>query len=457
MSYNIKSMRLSLDLMLGRALRNRNYRLFFVGHGTSLIGTWMQQVAMGWLILPLIDDPRLQTLWLGLIGFIGQIPTFLLTPLAGVMADRWNRRWLLLTTQSLAMVQAFILAALVYAGWVKPWHLIPLSVALGFSNAFDMPVRQAFIIDLVAQKEHLANAIALNSALVNLSRLIGPALAGLLIVATGGKTIPQQIHGTGICFLFNGVSYLALIAAILIMRLPPQQRPTAAGNLLGGIIEGFAYVRRHRPIRAILLLIAAVSFVGFPYITLMPKVVHDVLQRQASAQGFLMATTALGALAAVIYLSTRRTHHGLLDLMKIAACTMGLGLILFALAPHLSHRFGLTPHFAYYLSLAIMPLIGFGTIANLATGITLLQTLADDDKRGRVMSFYTLAFIGTGPFGSLAVGVIAQPHWLGLMPTIFVEGLLCLLAGFVFARGLRAIRPLAEPVLAEKNLDPISS
>ena len=413
-------------LHLLRALRSRNYRLFFAGQGVSLIGTWMQQVAMSWLVYRLTGSALL----LGVTGFAGQIPNFLLAPLAGVLADRWNRRPLLVLTQSVALLQAATLAAFVLTGTIEVWHLIALSVLLGLVNAFDIPVRQSFVIELMERKEDLSNAIALNSSMVNGARLLGPALAGVLVATLG----------EGICFVLNAASYLAVILALLAMRLAPSQRRAGRQHFLKALGEGFAYAYGFAPIRCILALLGLVSLLGMPYSVLMPVFSREVLQGSARTFGFLIATTGIGALTSTLYLASRASVRGLGRVIAGAACLFGAGIMGFALSRFLP------------LSLACLFLTGFGGMALVASSNTILQTLVDDDKRGRIMSLFSMSFVGVVPIGSLLAGAMAERF--GVQATLLTGGCCCLLGGLLFGRQLPALRELVRPIYVKKGIIP---
>ncbi|MFZ0390957.1 MAG: MFS transporter [Calditrichia bacterium] len=410
-----------------RALRYRNFRLFFAGQSISLIGTWMQRIALGWLVYRLTNSAFL----LGIVGFAGQLPTFIFTPFAGVLADRLNRHRLIILTQSIAMLQALLLAALVFSGVIVIWHVITLSILLGIINAMDMPVRQSFTVEMVEGRENLGNAIALNSSMVNAARLVGPSLAGVIIAATG----------EGFCFLINGLSYIAVIAALLMMKLPRQR--VGSGNKknpLQQLKEGYVYAYSFAPIRAILLLLSIVSLVGMPYTVLMPVFAKTILQGDASTLGILMGAAGLGALAGAGYLASRRTVLGLGSWMAFTTVVFALGLIAFSFSRY------------FYLSLLFMLFTGFGMISLMAASNTILQTIVDDDKRGRVMSFYTVSIMGMLPFGSLLTGALAGKF--GAPATFAVGGLICLLsAGFFYYR-LPALRVLVRPIYARMGIIP---
>jgi len=391
-----------------RTLRYRNYRLFFGGQGISLIGTWMQRIAMSWLAYRLTNSVFL----LGIVGFLGQIPTFVLSPLAGVLADRWNRRQVLVITQILSMVQALVLAVLVLTGTVQIWHVMVLAVFLGLINALDVPARQAFVVEMIEKREDLVNAIALNSALFNGARLLGPSIAGVLIAAVG----------EGWCFLLNGLSYIAVIAALVAMRILPRKADGNRGNMLHGIREGFAYAIGLAPIRSVLLLLSLISLVGMPYTILMPVFARDILGGGPHTLGFLMGAMGLGALVGALYLASRRSVLGVERNIPVAAAVFGIGLIGVSLSRVLA------------VSLALMMVTGFGMMVQMASSNTLLQTIVDDDKRGRVMSLYAMAFMGVAPFGSLLGGAVADK--IGAPHTLLAGGVCCIFGAALLARQL---------------------
>ena len=402
-----------------RALRSRNYRLFVAGQGVSLVGTWMQHVAMSWLVYRLTGSAML----LGVVGFTSQIPTLFIAPVAGVFADRWDRRRLLLATQSLAMLQAVILALVVLTGIVQVWQIIVLSLILGMVNAFDIPIRQSFVVEMVDQREDLGNAIALNSSMVNGARLIGPAIAGLLVASVG----------EGICFVLNALSYLAVIMALAAMRIPPASpRPHSRRHILHELQEGFMYAYRFGPIRSILLLLALVSLMGMPYSVLVPVFAKEILHGGAHTFGFLMTAAGSGALVGTLYLASRQSVRGLGWVIVRATILFAVGIAAFALSRNFS------------LSLAALALAGFGAMTIVASCNTVLQTILDEDKRGRVMSFFTMAFIGVAPFGSLGAGSMAGI--IGPRDTLLLGGLGCLVGAAVFARHLPQIREKVRPI-----------
>jgi MFS family permease len=409
-----------------RALRSRNFRLFFVGQSISLIGTWMQRIAVGWLVYRLTNSAFL----LGVVGFAGQIPAFVLAPFAGVLADRWNRHRLLILTQILAMIQAFILAYLVLSGIIVIWEIIVLSLILGAVTSFDIPVRQSFLVEMIEEKADLGNAIALNSSIVNGARLLGPTIAGLLIASVG----------EGMCFLINGLSYIAVIASLFLMKIGKRDVELHKPGAWHDLKEGFDYVYRFEPIRAIILLLALVSLMGMPYAVLMPVFARDILHGGPSALGFLMGSAGVGALAGALYLASRRGVLGLGKMIPIGAGMFGLGLTAFALSR------------SFFWSLTLLTATGFGQMIQLATSNTLLQTMADDDRRGRVMGFFTAAFVGIAPLGSLLAGGLAS--LIGAPWTLFIGGVACLIGAGLFARKLPQLREMVRPIYVTKGILP---
>jgi len=415
--------------LIFRTLSSRNYRLFFAGQGISLIGTWMQRVALSWLVYRLTSSEFL----LGLVGFLGLFPVFVLSPFAGVLADRFNRHRLLMATQVLAMLQALILALLVLTGRITIGQIMFLASFLGLINAFDVPVRQAFTVEMIERKEDLGNAITLNSAMFNGARLVGPSLAGLLIA----------VLGEGLCFLINALSYLAVIAALALMELKPAAAQRKRQKMLQGLAEGFGYSFGFAPIRAVLGLLVLASVAGMPYVVLMPVFAKDVLHGGAHTLGFLMGATGGGALIGAFYLASRPTVAGLEGLIPRVAGLFGLGLIGFALSPQ------------QWLALPLILVVGFGMMVQLASSNTLLQTIVDDDKRGRVMSFYAMCFMGTSPFGSLLAGILAD-HW-GAPNTVLLGGACCLMGALLFARKLPELRAAIRPLYVKKGIIPEAS
>jgi MFS family permease len=409
-----------------RALRHRNFRLFFGGQSISLIGTWMTRVATGWLVYRLTKSALL----LGTVGFAGQIPTFLLAPFAGVWIDRLDRRQVLVWTQALAMLQALLLAGLTLSGRVTIHWILWLSAFQGVINAFDMPARQSFLVQMVEDRHDLGNAIAINSSMFNLARLIGPSLAGLLIAATS----------EGWCFLIDGVSYVAVIASLLRMHVRLEPAKPAAASMLTEMKEGWAYVTAFVPIRTILLLLMLVSLMGMPFIVLMPVFAATVLHGGPHTLGFLMGAVGVGALASALLLAARRSVLGLAKMIPIAAAAFGAGLIGFGLSR------------LFWLSMGMMLVTGFGMIQGMATSNTIIQTTVTEDKRGRVMSYYTMAFVGMAPFGSLLAGTLA--HAIGAPLTVIASGVAVLAGAAWFTTRLSTVRRAIRPIYREMGILP---
>jgi len=402
---------------VGRALRHQNFRIYFFSMLVSFTGTWMQNVAQSWLVYRLTGSAW----WLGMIGFAGQIPVFLLALVGGVLADRYRRYRLILLTQTLALIQALLLAALTLSGHVTVGAIFALALFIGFINAIDMPTRQSFVVELVG-KEDLMNAIALNSSVVNGARIVGPALAGVLVAWLG----------EGLCFLLNGVSYLAVIVGLLRMQLSTERVERPVGSTLSHLKEGFVYVRNNQPIRAILLLLAFVSLCGLPYMVLMPIFADRVLGGGPHTLGLLMGAAGVGALTGALTLAVRREVEGLGRIVALSGGTMGVMLVLFSFSRSL------------FLSAVLVGFIGCAMMLQMAASNTLLQTMVVDRLRGRVMSFYSLSLLGMAPFGSLAAGIVAT-H-IGAPDTVAVGGALCLLGAAVFGVRLANLGKEAAPL-----------
>ena len=401
-----------------RALRHRNFRLFTIGQTTSLIGTWMQQVAVGWLVYRLTDSALL----LGLTAFVSQGPSFFLAPLAGVLADRFDKRRIVLVTQSVMMVQAAALATLVLTGHTSIGLIITLMAVLGAAVGFDIPARQAFLIEMVGDKDDLPNAIALNSSMFNASRLVGPAIAGLLVAAAG----------EGICILINTLTYTAVLAALLAMRLPDRPANSTRLEVFRNLAEGVRYAFRSRPMRAILALVAFTSFVAVPFTVLLPILASDILGGGAEFLGFLTSAVGLGALSGALYLASRRSIRGLGKVITFAATVFGSALLAVALSRSL------------WITLPFLTLAGFGMMVQMASANTVLQTLVADDKRGRIMSLYSMSFTGVAPIGSLAAGAVASAF--GAPATFALGGAGCLLAAAIFGGRIPSLRDVVRPL-----------
>ena len=389
---------------VGRALKHRNYRLFFIGQGASLVGTWITRVATSWLVYRLTNSAWL----LGIVGFAGQIPTFVIAPFAGVMVDRWNRHRVLVWTQVFSMLQSAALAYYALRGTITVWHVIVLVAIQGLINAFDTPARQAFVVEMVEKREDLPNAIALNSSLVNLARLVGPSIAGILIAA----------FGEGWCFTIDAVSYVAVIASLLMMNVAIKPRKVRR-HALEEFREGFRYAASHGAIRSALLLLASVSLVGAPFMVLLPIFAKEVLHGGPNTLGILTGATGVGAIAGALWLASRRDSSNLERVITLAGVTFGLGLVAFSLSAKVA------------LSLALLVAVGAGMMITMAAVNTRIQTLVEEDKRGRVMSFFTMAFFGMAPFGALAAGALAAK--IGAPTTVLYGGLATLFAVVLFS------------------------
>jgi MFS family permease len=398
--------------------------LFFGGQSISLIGTWMTRIATAWLVYRLTKS----SLLLGTVSFAGQIPTFLLAPFAGVLVDRMNRRNVLVWTQVLAMVQSLALAALTLTKVINIHEILALSVFQGMINAFDMPGRQSFMVQMVEDRGDLSNAIAINSSMVNLARLVGPSLAGLVIAATN----------EGWCFLIDGVSYIAVIASLLLMRVNIDALKRSTASMLDQLKEGWTYVSSFVPIRTILLLFAVISLMGMPFVVLMPVFAAQVLHGGPHTLGFLMGALGVGALTSALSLVLRKSVRGLLKMIPIAAAVFGTGLIAFGL----SH--------VLWLSLLLMLFTGFGMMQGLTASNTIIQTLVPDDKRGRVMSYYTVAFVGMAPFGSLMAGGLA--HAIGAPHTVIFSGVACIAGSLWFWSRIKLIRKDMRPIYEQLGI-----
>jgi MFS family permease len=410
-----------------RALRYRNYRLFFGGQFVSLAGTWITTTATSWLVYRLTGSAVL----LGVVGFAGQFPAFVMGPFAGIVVDRWNRHRLLVVTQTLSMLQSFALAVLTLTGHITVEAVVLLSVVQGLVNAFDMPGRQAFLITMIDNKEDLGNAIALNSSMVNAARLIGPTIAGLVIA----------VANEGWCFLIDGVSYIAVIVALLRMRIAaPAAAPAVRRNAWQQFTEGWRYALGFRPIRSTILLLALVSLVGVPYSVLMPVFATAVFHGGPNTLGFLMTASGCGALAGALWLAQRKSVVGLGRIIPIATALFGAGLIAFSFSSIL------------WIAVPCLVVAGFGFMVQMASSNTVIQTIVDDEKRGRVMSFYMMAFLGTAPFGSLMAGWMSSR--IGAPDTLRVGGVCCAAGAFWFFTELPEIRAAVRPIYVRMGILP---
>ncbi len=407
-----------------RALRYKNYRLFFGGQIVSLMGTWMTSTATSWLVYRLTGSALL----LGLVGFCSQMPAFILLPFAGLVVDRVNRRKLLLITQILSMIQSFALAILTLGHWITmPWLLV-LSAFQGLINAFDMPGRHSFVVEMIEDKKDLGNAIALNSSLFNMARLLGPAIGGMIIAA----------WGEGWCFLIDGFSYVAVILALLALVVKPHPVSQKSGNALTQFKEGWQYAAKSKPIRSMIGLLALVSLMGVPYTVLMPVFAKTILGGGPHTLGFLMAAIGAGALLGALWLAARQSVRGLARVILYATAAFGVGLIAFSF----SHTL--------WLSLILLVMVGCGFMLQSASSNTILQTIVEDDKRGRIMSLFVMAFMGTVPFGSLLAGSLSQS--LGAPNTLRIGGLCCIAGFFWFNKQLPEIRKSIRPIYVQLGI-----
>jgi MFS family permease len=410
-----------------RALSYRNYRLFFGGQLVSLVGSWITMTATSWLVYRLTGSAML----LGVVGFAGQFPGFVMGPFAGAYVDRWDRHKLLIGTQVISMLQSFALAGLTLTGHITVTAVILLNAVQGVVNAFDMPGRQAFLVTLIEDKEDLSNAIALNSSMFNAARLIGPSIAGLVIAASG----------EGWCFLIDGFSYLAVIVALLMMRgVRKTDRRLSGATVLTQFREGLRYVTGFRPIRSLMTLLALVSLLGMPFAVLMPVFANDVLHGGPHTLGFLMTASGCGALAGALWLATRKSVVGLGRVILNATTIFSLALVAFSFSRLL------------WISLAFMTFVGFGMMVTMASSNTVIQTIVDDEKRGRVMSFYTMCFLGTAPFGSLLAGALSAR--IGAPHTVLLSGVLCMAAAGWFRQELPEIRSVVRPIYVRMGILP---
>lgn len=410
-----------------RAFSYPNYRLFFGGQLVSLVGSWISMTATSWLVYRLTGSPMA----LGVVGFAGQFPGFVMGPFAGAFLDRWDRHRVLVATQTLSMLHSFALALLTFTGHITVPAIVALNAVQGVVNAFDLPARQAFLPTMISDREDLANAIAMNSSMFNAARLVGPSIAGVMI-ATAGEAW---------CFLLDGVSYFAVIMALLAMKnVRRLDRPAAHPGIVEHLLEGWRYVFGFRPIRSLILQLAWLCLIAMPFSVLMPVFADEILGGGPHTLGFLMAASGLGALAGALWLTTRRSVVGLGRVILFNTIVFGGGLI----------GFGLSRWF--WLSLLALMVVGFGMMVQMASTNTVIQTIVDEEKRGRVMSFYTMSFLGTAPFGSLLAGWLSTR--IGAPQTVVFSGMLCLATAVWFSRELPAIRALVRPIYMKMGILP---
>lgn len=395
-----------------RALKSPNFKLFFYGQIVSLLGTFIQNLALGWLIYRLTDSPFL----LGVIGFAGQIPSLVLTPFAGVFADRLNRRKVLVTTQTISMVMAFLLTFLFFTDRIEIWHIIAISIVNGMSLAFDTPFRHAFLVEMVGNKDLLPNAIALNSTLINSARFVGPTVGGFLIAW----------FGEGFCFLINGVSFLAVIGSLMAMKVIPLNRGKHRGSIMFEMVEGFKYSFNFKPIRYLILFVVAMGFFGLPFQVFLPVFAKDILHGDSQMLGYLTGSMGAGALLGAFYLASQKGVSGIPKSILYTSFAASFGLIAFSLSNN------------PILSIILIFFTGFGMIAQFAATNTLLQHIVDDDKRGRVVALYGMSFMGITPLGSLLLGSVSP--WAGVQITLVASGVFCLLAALIYFKRLPIIQ-----------------
>jgi MFS family permease len=409
-----------------RALRHRNFALFTAGQMFALIGYWMQHIAQSWLLYRLTGSATL----LGILGFAGSLPIFLLAPLAGLWSDRVNLHRAMFATQVLEMLQAITLAALALSGVIAPWHIIVLSMSLGVLVAIELPLRHAYLLELVGTKEDLANAVAVTSLMANTGRLVGPALAG---VAIGWI-------GEGGCFLINALSFVVVVVTFLMIRVTPSARPASPPSLWQDMREGVAYVWGFLPIRLLLMMLALIGLLATPYVTLMPVLVREVFHGGSEQMGFLVGAAGLGAVTGTLYLASRHNVRGLVRLIIYASLTAGIALVLLGWCG------------SVWLAAPLIAMIGFGILVTSVSVNMILQTIVDDDKRGRVMSFYTAAFLGMTPFGSLIGGALADA--LGVSATLGLGGVACVLGAIYLARKRPQLREQIRPIYSRLGILP---
>ena len=408
------------------SLRSRNYRLYFTGQGISLLGTWMQNIALSWLVYRLTGSVFL----LGLIGFTTQIPTFVLSPFAGVLIDRYDRLKIMILAQTFFMIQASVMALLVLLNLIEVWHILVLSLVFGVISAFDAPARQSLVIDLIDKPEDLSNAIALNSAIFNGARLIGPAIAGIIIT----------LVGEGICFSLNALSFIAVIIALMKIRIPNKQAVSQQDDFWRSFREGFQYTFQSVPIRTLIFSVAILSLFGFPFIVLLPAYAKEILLGGSDTLGFLMSALGAGALVGSMYMASRRSVLGLGKVIALNITLFGMTVLLSSFSSIL------------LISLFILFFCGLSMILSLSAMNTMIQTLAEDDKRGRVMSFYAMALMGAQPIGNLLAGSVASG--IGIPHTFLIFGSITFLSGIWFSVKRKSLRKYVHPIYRDKGILP---
>jgi MFS family permease len=419
-------LRLKMNAKIFSSLRSKNYRLYFAGQSVSLIGTWMQNVALSWLVYRLTGSVFL----LGLVGFMSQIPMFILAPITGVLTDRFDRLRIMTLAQICFMLQALAMTLLVLFNVIAIWHIIALSLVFGIISAFDAPARQSLVIDLIDKKEDLGNAIALNSAVFNGARLVGPAIAGITIA----------IVGEGICFLLNTLSFLAVIFALMKIKVPVRKIVVENTKLKKIFVDGFSYTFRTIPIRMLLIQLALLSLVALPFIVLLPAYAKEILHGSADTLGYLMSSLGAGALTGAIYMASRKSVIGLGRIISLYSALLGLTIVLAAFSQKT------------YFSLILFYCGGLSMILTIAAINTMIQTIADEDKRGRVMSFYAMALMGTVPIGNLLAGTIASG--IGIPYTLITGGIITIISGVIFELKRKSLRKYIRPIYIRKGIIP---
>ena len=414
-----------MRLTVLRALKHRNFALFASGQSFALVGYWMQSIAQSWLLYRLTGSATL----LGVLGFASSVPIFVLAPLAGLWSDRANLHRTMLATQVLEMLQAICLATLALSGLIAPWHIVTLAMLMGVLVAVEIPVRHAYLLELVGGKEDLPNAVAVTSLIGNTGRLIGPAIAGVVIAA----------YGESACFAVNALTYVAVLASFMMIRVVPSPRPATHAPVLQGLREGFVYAWRSLPIRVLLGVLAIVSLLATPYMTLMPALVREVYRGGANVMGFLVGAAGLGAVAGTLFLASRPNVRGLVRLIAFSACAAGIALAFLSWAPSVA------------VGLALLAIVGFGILVTSVSVNMILQTIVDDDKRGRVMALYTAAFLGMSPFGAVAAGALADR--IGVALTLTIGGVCCAIAGLYLAHQRAEISARLLPIYARLGLE----
>jgi MFS family permease len=413
-----------VHLTVFRALRHRNFALFASGQAVSMMGWWMQTIAQSWLLYRLTDSATM----LGVLGFASSLPILVLAPLAGLWSDRANLHRTMFIVQMLEMAQAIAFAALAVAGVIAPWHIITLSFLMGVLVAVELPVRHAYLVELVGGKDDLPNAVAMTSLIANIGRFIGPAIAGVVIAS----------HGEAACFVVNALTYIAVLASFMMIRVQPSRRAAIAPPLIQGLVEGFAYAWRSVPIRLLLGVLAVVSLLATPYMTLMPVLVREVYGGGPNAMGFLVGAAGFGGVAGTLFLASRSNVRGLVRVIAYASFAAGTALAVLSWAGGVA------------IALPLLAITGFGILVTSVSVNMILQTIVEDDKRGRVMSLYTTAFLGISPLGAIAAGAAAD--LIGVAATLTVGGICCALAGLYLARKRAVIGAHVLPIYAKLGL-----